>query len=121
MSVVSVWSTKVISRSPHMFIIRLFTSCTLSFRLPFYGTISDIFIVFVSDFNDSARSITDLDIWLAVLLLSSKFICPYMRYYAVRIKLSNGWFDIVIHTAYFGSTERSNLNKFLVFHFFVKR
>ena len=98
MSTVSLWSIKVISRSPHMFIIRLFTSCALLFRLSFRGTISDIVTAFVSDFRGSARSMTDLDIWLAVLLLLSSFV-PYMQYYVVWIKFWNGWSDMVIHTA----------------------
>ena len=71
---VSVWSTKVISRSPHMFISRLLTSCALLFRLSFRGTISYIITAFVSDFNDSVRSVTDIDIWLAVLLILSSFV-----------------------------------------------
>ena len=71
---VSVWSTKVISRSPHMFISRLLTSCALLFRLSFRGTISYIITAFVSNFNDSVRSVTDIDIWLAVLLILSSFV-----------------------------------------------
>ena len=62
MSVVSMWSTKVISRSLHMFISPLFISGALSFRHSFRGTISDIVTVFVSDFTDSAVSMSDLDI-----------------------------------------------------------
>ena len=69
MSIVTIWPTKMISRSPHMFISRLFTSCVFLFRMPFQRTIRDILTVFVSDFGDSARSMTNLDIWLAVLLL----------------------------------------------------
>ena len=65
---------KMISRSPHILISRLFTSCALLFRLPFRGTIRDIVTVFVSNFRDSSRSMTDLDIWLAVLLLLSSFV-----------------------------------------------
>ena len=53
------WS---ILRSPHILISRLFTSSALLFGLSFRGTISDIVKAFVSDFNDSARSMTDLDI-----------------------------------------------------------
>ena len=56
------------------FICWLFTSCALLFRLSFRSTISDIVTVFVSDFSDSARSMTDLDIWLAALLLLSSFV-----------------------------------------------
>ena len=63
MLMVSVWSIKVISRSPHMFISRLSTSCALLFTLSFRGTISDIVTAFVSDCTDSARSIIDLDTW----------------------------------------------------------
>ena len=62
MSMVSVWSTKVISRSPHMFISPLFTSFALWFRISFCGAISNIVTVFVSDFSDSARSMTDLKV-----------------------------------------------------------
>ena len=58
---VSVWSIKAISRSPHILMSRLFTSYGLLFRLSFRGTISDIVTAFVSDFSDSARSMTDLD------------------------------------------------------------
>ena len=39
-----------------------------------FAEISDIVTSFVSDFRDSARSMTDLDIWLAVLLLLSSFV-----------------------------------------------
>ena len=90
-----------------MFIIWLFTACALLFRLSFRGTISDIVTPFFSDLRDGANSVTDLDIWLAVLLLLS---CNIMQYYVVRIKFSNGLFDMVIHKAYFGSTERPDFN-----------
>ena len=53
---------KMISRSPHILISRLFTSCALLFRLSFRGTISDIITAFVSDFSGSAKSMTDFDI-----------------------------------------------------------
>ena len=43
-SMVSVWSIKVISRSPHIFISR--TSCALLFRLSFRETISNIVTAF---------------------------------------------------------------------------
>ena len=73
MSMVSVWSIKMISRSPHMSISRLFTSCALLFKLSFRGAISDIVTAFVFDCRDSARSVIDLDIWLAVLFGLEKF------------------------------------------------
>ena len=38
----TLWSMKVISHSPHIFISWLFTSCALLFRLSFYRTISDM-------------------------------------------------------------------------------
>ena len=66
-SIVSVWS-------PHIFISRLFSSCALLFGLSFRGTISDTVTAFVSNFRDSARSMNNLDIWLAVLLLLSSFV-----------------------------------------------
>ena len=51
---------------------------------------------------------SDCPRYLTNCLITFQFICHYMQYYVVRIKFSNGWFDMVIHTAYFGSTERSN-------------
>ena len=72
--IVSVWSMKVISRSPHMLISRLFTSCALLFRVFFRGTISDVVTVFVSDFSDSARSMADVDIWLTFFLFLSSLV-----------------------------------------------
>ena len=68
MSMLSLWSTKVILRWPNMFISWLCTSYALLFRLSFRGTISDIITAFPSDFMDNARLMTDLNIWLAVLL-----------------------------------------------------
>ena len=41
-----------------------------------------------------------------------------MQFYVVQIIISNGWFGIVINSAYFGSTEQSNINKFPVSRFF---
>ena len=96
-------ATKVISCSLHMFISRMFTSCALLFKLSFHGAISEIVIVFISNFSDSARSMTDVDIWLAVLLLLSSLFptCSIMWFGLI---FSNGWFNMVIHWAYFGAT-----------------
>ena len=95
MSVVSMWSTKVISRSLHMFISPLFVSGALSFRHSFRGTISDIVTVFVSDFTDSAMSTSDLDIWLAVLLLFSSFVPTSKVCYISMVPTSSiMWFGL---------------------------
>ena len=71
-SITSVWSTKVISRSLLMFISQLFISCALLFRLIFRRTISNIITLFLP--SDNAMSVNDHDMWLAVLLLWSSFV-----------------------------------------------
>ena len=83
-SFVSVSPTNMISRPPLMFISQLFTSCVLSFRLSFRGTINSIVTVFASDFSDSVRSMTDLDTWLAALLLFSSLVR----------RCNNLWFEL---------------------------
>ena len=63
--------------------------------------------------------VNDWPWYMASCLITFMLICPYMQYYEVRIKYANGWFDMVIHTAYLSFTERSNFNKFAVSYLFV--
>ena len=65
----SMCSLKMISRSPHIFIGWLFTSCALLLRFSFFRAISDMIAVFSSDITDWPKVMTDLDIWQADLLL----------------------------------------------------
>ena len=53
-------------RSAHTWTKRQFTSLALLLRLSFLGTIRDIDILLSLDFNESASSIIDLPMWLAV-------------------------------------------------------
>ena len=53
-------------RSAHIWTKQQFTSLALLLRLSFLGTIRDTNILLSLDFNDSASSIIDLAIWLAV-------------------------------------------------------
>ena len=72
--IVKMWSMKMIYRSSRMFVNWLFTLWVLLFKLPFYGGMSNMDAVFFSDTSDWAKSIIDLDIWLAVLLLFCSFV-----------------------------------------------
>ena len=84
-SIASVWRlTKAISRSQYLFISRLFTFYILLFRLSFRGTIRYIVRVFVSEFIDNARSMTDLDIWLQSFTKYLKQTLVFMRTNALR-------------------------------------
>ena len=120
MSIVSVWSTKVILHSPHMSIARLLISCAFLFRLFFRGKISHIATVFVSDFSNNAKSMTDLDIWLAVLLLLSSFAptCN-IRWFELNSQMVGwNWWYIQLTVA---PLNDLTLISFLFRNFFVKR
>lgn len=51
-SIISMWTLKMIPRSPRIFIGRLFTSCALLLRFSFFRAISDIIAVFSSGVTD---------------------------------------------------------------------
>ena len=116
----SVWSIKVISSSRHIFISRLFTSCALLFRLPFRGTISDIVAAFVSDFRNSVKSMTDLDIWLVLLLLLSSFVpthnIMWFRLNSRVVALTWSYIQLTL-----APLNYLTLISFLFCNFFVKR
>ena len=57
----SVVNKSDIAFTTHVYKSAVYFLCFI-FRLSFRGTISNIVTVFVSDFSDSARSMTDLDI-----------------------------------------------------------
>ena len=114
MSIVSLRSIKVISHPPHMFMSRLFTSCALLFRFSFHWTISGIVKVFFSAFSNSARSMIDLDILLAFLLLLSSFspTCN-ITWFGLNSQIV-GYTWSCIQITLNSSTEQSNFNRFRV-------
>ena len=61
-----VWSIYGMFHSAHIWTKRQLTSLALLLRLSFLGTIRDTDILLSLDFNESASSIIDLAIWLAV-------------------------------------------------------
>ena len=91
-----VWSIYGMFRSAHIWTKWQFTSLALLLRLSFLGTIRDTNILLSLDFNDSASSIIDLAIWLAVQIIS-----PTMKDSMVPINILYSRLHMAMHASHF--------------------
>ena len=106
--------------SLHIYSKRLFTSPALFFSSSRLGTIPQTAIIFSFFFKDVLKSINRFSD-LTGCSFCFKIVSTYVKYYLLRIYVSNSRLDVVLHTADFAVVNGRTLTIPLCLIFFVRR